>query len=309
MARCTVERLMRELGLRGVTRGKPRRTTVADTTAERPLDLVERRFSAAAPNRLWVADITYVRTWSGFVYAAFVTDAHSRRIVGWHASTSLRSDLAVNALEQAVWERNRTGASLDGLIHHSDRGTQYLSIRYSERLAANDIVASVGSRGDSYDNALTETTIGLYKAELVRRRGPWRGLHDLELATLEWVHWFNHRRIHHHNPGRVPRQRPKTSTTVNSTHPTGLRLTTNSLRETRGGSACVKPGEVQTTRLNGHGGLGWVSRRLGFVLGGLCVGAGSRRSVAGRRLWREWVRPGPLQTCSPSGRARRVSVR
>ena len=154
VARCTVERLMRDLGLRGVTRGKPRRTTVADTTAERPRDLVERRFSAAAPNRLWVADITYVRTWSGFVYAAFVTDAHSRRIVGWQASRSLRSDLAVDALEQAIWERNRAGVSLDGLVHHSDRGTQYLSIRYSERLAANDIVASVGSRGDSYDNAL-----------------------------------------------------------------------------------------------------------------------------------------------------------
>ena len=204
VARCTVERLMRDLGLRGVTRGKPRRTTVADTTAERPRDLVERRFSAAAPNRLWVADITYVRTWSGFVYAAFVTDAYSRRIVGWQASRSLRSDLAIDALEQALWERNRAGVSLDGLVHHSDRGGQYLSIRYTERLAANDIVASVGSRGDSYDNALAETTIGLYKTELVRHRGPWRGLEHLELATLEWVHWFNNRRIHHHNPGRIP---------------------------------------------------------------------------------------------------------
>ena len=204
VARCTVERLMRDLGLRGVMRGKPRRTTVADTAAERPRDLVERRFSAPAPNRLWVADLTYVRTWSGFVYVAFVTDAYSRRIVGWQASRSLRSDLAINALEQAVWERNRTGASLHGLIHHSDRGGQYLSIRYTERLAANDIVASVGSRGDSYDNALAEATIGLYKTELVRHRGPWRGLDDLELATLEWVDWFNRRRIHHHNAGRVP---------------------------------------------------------------------------------------------------------
>ena len=165
---------------------------------------MERRFSAPAPNRLWVADLTYVRTWSGFVYVAFVTDAHSRRIVGWHASRSLRSDLAINALEQAVWERNRAGAGLDGLIHHSDRGAQYLSIRYTERLAANDIVASVGSRGDSYDNALAEATIGLYKTELVRHRGPWRGLHELELATLVWVDWFNNRRIHHHNAGRVP---------------------------------------------------------------------------------------------------------
>ena len=204
VARCTVERLMRDLGLRGVTRGKPKRTTVADPAAERPRDLVERRFSASAPNRLWVADLTYVRTWSGFVYVAFVTDAHSRRIVGWHASTSLRSDLAINALEQALWERSRAGAGLHGLIHHSDRGVQYLSIRYSERLAANDIVASVGSRGDSYDNALAESTIGLYKTELVRHRGPWRGLHDLELATLEWVDWFNCRRIHHHNGGLPP---------------------------------------------------------------------------------------------------------
>lgn len=204
VARCTVERLMRDLGLRGVVRGKPRRTTIPDTASERPRDLVERRFSAPAPNRLWVADLTYVRTWSGFVYAAFVTDAHSRRIVGWQASTSLRSDLAIDALEQALWERNRAGIGLDGLIHHSDRGAQYLSIRYTERLAANDIVSSVGSRGDSYDNALAEATIGLYKTELVRHRGPWRGLDDLELATLEWVHWFNTRRIHHHNPGRLP---------------------------------------------------------------------------------------------------------
>jgi len=204
VARCTVERLMRDLGLRGVTRGKPRRTTVAGTAAERPRDLVERRFTAPAPNRLWVADITYVRTWSGFVYVAFVTDAYSRRIVGWQASRSLRSDLALHALEQAIWERDRAGRSVAGVIHHSDRGGQYLSIRYSERLAANAAVASVGSRGDSYDNALAETIIGLYKTELVRHRGPWRGLDDLELATLEWVDWFNNRRLHHHNPGRIP---------------------------------------------------------------------------------------------------------
>ena len=160
VARCTVERLMRDLGLRGVVRGKPRRTTVADTAAERPRDLVERRFSVPAPNRLWVADLTYVRTWSGFVYVAFVTDAYSRRIVGWQASRSLRSDLALHALEQAIWERDRVGRSVAGVIHHSDRGGQYLSIRYSERLAANAVVASVGSRGDSYDNALAETIIG-----------------------------------------------------------------------------------------------------------------------------------------------------
>ena len=172
VARCTVERLMRYLGLRGVTRGRPRRTTVADGAAERPRDLVGRRFSAAAPNRLWAADITYVRTWSGFAYAAFVTDAHSRPIVGWQASRSLLSDLAANALEQAIWEPNRAGADLRGLIHHCDRGTQYLPIRYTERLAANGVVASVGSRGDSYDNALAESIIGLYKTELVRNRSP-----------------------------------------------------------------------------------------------------------------------------------------
>ena len=203
VARCTVERLMRDLGLSGAVRGRPKRTTVADDSAARPRDLVERRFSAPAPNRLWVADLTYVRTWSGFVYASFVTDAHSRRIVGWHASRSLRSDLALHALEQAIWERNRSGADLGGLVHHSDRGTQYVSIRYTERLAANDIVASVGSRGDSYDNALAETIIGLYKTELVRNKGPWRGLDDLELATLEWVDWFNCRRLLH-SIGRIP---------------------------------------------------------------------------------------------------------
>ncbi len=203
VARCTVERLMRDLGISGAVRGKPRRTTVADTAAERPRDLVERRFSAPAPNRLWVADITYVRTWSGFCYVSLVADAYSRRIVGWHASRSLRSDLAINALEQAIWQRNRTGADLGGLVHHSDRGGQYLSIRYTERLAANDIVASVGSRGDSYDNALAESIIGLYKTELVRNKGPWKGLEDLELATLEWVDWFNHRRLFW-ELGRIP---------------------------------------------------------------------------------------------------------
>jgi putative transposase len=203
VARCTVERLMRELGLRGVVRGKPRRTTVADDTSERPRDLVERNFKPSAPNRLWVADLTYVRTWSGFVYVAFVTDAYSRRIVGWQASRSLKTDLALHALEQAIWDRNRAGSALDQLVHHSDRGVQYLSVRYTERLAENGVVNSVGSRGDSYDNALAETMIGLYKTELVRNKGPWRGLDDLELATLEWVDWFNHRRLFH-ELGRIP---------------------------------------------------------------------------------------------------------
>ena len=204
VARCTVERLMGELGIRGAVRGKPRRTTIAaEDPAVRPADLVDRQFTVAGPNRLWVADITYVRTWSGFVYVSFVTDAYSRRIVGWHASRSLKTDLTLDALEQAIWERNRADEPLDGLVHHSDRGTQYLSIRYTERLAEAGVAASVGSRGDSYDNALAETIIGLYKTELVRNRGPWRGLDDLELATLEWVDWFNHRRIFH-ELGRIP---------------------------------------------------------------------------------------------------------
>jgi len=203
VARCTVERLMRDLGLRGAVRGKPVRTTFADDTADRPRDLVDRKFTAAGPNRLWVADLTYVRTWSGFVYVAFITDVFSRRIVGWQASRSLKTDLALDALEQAIWSRQRNGANLDQLIHHSDRGVQYLSIRYTERLAENGVVNSVGSRGDSYDNALAETINGLYKTELVRNKGPWRGLDDLELATLEWVDWFNHRRIFH-DLGRIP---------------------------------------------------------------------------------------------------------
>ena len=203
VARCTVERLMRDLGLQGAVRGRPKRTTITDESGGRPADLVDRDFTAIAPNHLWVADLTYVRTWSGFTYVAFVTDAFSRRIVGWQASRSLRTDLALHALEQAIWERNRAGHSVDGLIHHSDRGMQYLSIRYTERLAQNGAVSSVGSRGDSYDNALAESIIGLYKTELVRNRGPWKGLDDLELATLEWVDWFNHRRLFH-ELGRIP---------------------------------------------------------------------------------------------------------
>ncbi len=171
--------------------------------AARPRDLVDRKFAASAPNRLWVADITYVRTWSGFVYVAFITDVYSRMIVGWQASTSLRSDLALDALEQAIWARSQAGQKLDELVHHSDRGVQYLSIRYTERLAETAAVNSVGSKGDTYDNALAETMNGLYKTELVRNRGPWRGLEDLEYATLEWVDWFNNRRLfeaHGHIP-------------------------------------------------------------------------------------------------------------
>lgn len=191
-ARCTVERLMKQVGLAGAVRGKPKRTTVADETAIRPADLVQRHFDAPSPNRLWVADLTYVRTWSGFVYVAFITDVYSRAIVGWQVSRSLRSDLALDALEQALWSRQ---GPLDGLVHHSDRGSQYLSVRYTERLAEVGVVTSVGSRGDSYDNALAESVNGLYKTELVRRQGPWRGLEDLEFATLRWVDWYNQRRL------------------------------------------------------------------------------------------------------------------
>jgi putative transposase len=190
-ARCTVERLMGELHLEGVRRGKPHKTTTPDAAA-RPADLVERDFSAQRPNQLWVADLTYVATWSGFVYVAFVIDAFSRFIVGWQASRSLPTDLALDALEMAIWRRR---GGLDGLVHHSDRGSQYLAIRYTERLAEAGAVTSVGSRGDSYDNALAETIIGLYKTELIRRRSPWRGIDDVEYATLEWVDWFNHRRL------------------------------------------------------------------------------------------------------------------
>ena len=192
VARCTVERLMGELGLEGARRGKPHKTTTPNAAAARPADLVERDFSATRPNQLWVADLTYVATWSGFVYVAFVVDAFSRFLVGWQASRSLRTNLALDALEMAIWRRQ---AQLDGLVHHSDRGSQYLAIRYTERLAEAGAVTSVGSRGDSFDNALAETIIGLYKTELVRRRGPWKGLDEVEYATLEWVDWFNHRRL------------------------------------------------------------------------------------------------------------------
>jgi putative transposase len=197
VARCTVERLMRELGLSGAVRGRRTRTTIpAEMAADRPLDLVERAFRAEEPNRLWVSDLTYVATWRGFVYVAFVIDVFSRRIVGWRVSNSLKSDLALDALEQALWEREQRDLERSGrLVHHSDRGAQYLSIRYTERLAEAGIEPSVGSRGDSYDNALAETVIGLYKAELIYKRGPWRGLEDVEIATLEWVWWFNHHRL------------------------------------------------------------------------------------------------------------------
>jgi len=192
VARCTVARLMRRMGLQGAVRGgKTWKTTMPDEAADRPSDLVERDFTATRPNELWVADITYIATWAGVVYAAFVIDVFSRRIVGWRVSRSLRTDLALDALEQAIWARPIQG----GLVHHSDRGSQYLSIRYTERLAEAGIDNSVGSVGDSYDNALAETIIGLYKTEVIRRLKPWRNIDEVELSTLEWVDWFNNKRL------------------------------------------------------------------------------------------------------------------
>jgi len=191
VARCTVQRLMRDLGLAGAVRGRRPRTTIPPEAAERPVDLVQREFTAAAPNQLWVADITFVATWAGFAYVAFVIDVFSRFIVGWRVASALDTSLPLDALEQAIHARGRH----DGLVHHSDRGSQYLSIRYTERLAAAGIQGSVGTVGDSYDNALAETINGLYKAELIRKQGPWKGVEAVELATLEWVHWFNNYRL------------------------------------------------------------------------------------------------------------------
>ena len=191
VARCTVERLMRAMGLTGVVRGRKCRTTIADEHENRLLDRVNRQFQASRPNELWVADFTFVATWAGFVYTAFVIDVFSRRIIGWRVARSMSAELVLDALEQAIWAR----AGVQGVVHHSDRGSQYLSIRYSERLAEVGAQPSVGSVGDSYDNALAETIIGLYKTEVIHRRGPWRHMDAVEYATLEWVDWFNHRRL------------------------------------------------------------------------------------------------------------------
>ena len=191
VARCTVERLMRRLGLQGVVRGGKRRTTISADGADRPADLVKRQFIATRPNQLWVADFTYVATWAGFVYVAFVIDVFSRRIIGWRVARSMQTDLVLDALEQALWARSEA----KGVVHHSDRGSQYLSIRYSERLAEAGVEPSVGSKGDSYDNALAESIIGLFKSEVIHRRGPWRQLDEVEYATLVWVDWFNRRRL------------------------------------------------------------------------------------------------------------------
>ena len=193
VARCTVQRLMRRLGLRGVIRGKTVRTTISDPKALCPLDRVQRQFTADRPNKLWVSDFTYVSTWQGFVYVAFVIDVFARRIVGWRASSSARTDFVLDALEQALYARRPVGP--DRLVHHSDRGVQYVSIRYTERLAEAGLEPSVGSVGDSYDNALAETINGLYKAEVIHRRPSWRTREEVEWATLNWVDWFNNRRL------------------------------------------------------------------------------------------------------------------
>jgi len=191
VAKCTVARLMHTMGLQGVVRGKTKRTTIFSDRDSRPLDLVQRKFGADRPNQLWVADFTYVATWSGFVYVAFVIDVFARMIVGWRVATSMNTDLTLDALEQALWARKVKG----NLIHHSDKGSQYLAIRYSERLIEAGVEPSVGSTGDAYDNAVAETINGLFKTEVIRRRGPWKGLDDVEYATLEWVQWFNNHRL------------------------------------------------------------------------------------------------------------------
>jgi putative transposase len=196
VARCTVERLMGELGLVGARRGRRVRTTVPDAAAARPQDLVERNFDPPAPNRTWVADFTYVPTWAGMVYVAFVLDAYSRRILGWRAAMSMKTALVLDAVEQAIWARRRDGiADLAGLVHHNDAGSQYTSIAFTERLAEAGIDPSVGSVGDAFDNALAESVIGLFKTELIKPRGPWRTVEQVEIATLEYVDWFNHRRL------------------------------------------------------------------------------------------------------------------
>ena len=192
VARCTVARLMRKMALQGVIRGRRVRTTVSDKAAPCPLDRVNRRFRAPRPNMLWVSDFTYVATWTGFVYVAFVIDAYARRIVGWRVSRSAHAGFVLDALEQALHDRKPVSGAL---VHHSDRGVQYVSIKYTERLVEAGLVPSVGSVGDSYDNALAETINGLYKTEVIRRRGPWRSLDDVEYATLVWVDWFNNRRL------------------------------------------------------------------------------------------------------------------
>ena len=236
IARCAVERLMCELGLAGVIRGKPVRTTISNKADPCPLDHVNRQFHAPAPNRLWVSDFTYVATWAGFVYVAFVIDVYTRYIVGWRVSRTAHAAFVLDALEQAIYERRPVHCG--GLIHHSDRGSQYVSIKYTERLAEAGIEPSVGSVGDSYDNALAETINGLYKAEVIHRRGPWRSFEAVEYATLEWVDWFNNRRLL--EPiGNIPPPKPNSVITPS--------WTSYPWRHSLNKMASGKPGAVQSS--------------------------------------------------------------
>ena len=228
VARCTVERLMREAGLAGVVRGARTRTTRPDAAAPRPQDLVERNFAAQRPNQLWVVDFTYVATWSGFVYVALCIDVFSRMITGWRASRSMSTDLVLDALEMGIWARARQGHDLQGLVHHSDAGSQYTSIRYTERLAEAGATPSIGSVGDSYDNAMAESIIGLYKTELIRRKGPWKSLDDVEIATLEWVDWFNNRRLFD-AIGSIPPAEAETNHFLTNAAPETLQMSEPSL--------------------------------------------------------------------------------
>jgi putative transposase len=211
VARCTVERLMAEMGIHGVTRGKTVRTTVADEKAARPADRVQRNFAASAPNRLWVADFTYVAAWTGTVYVAFVIDVFSRRIVGWRAATQMTTPLVLDALEMALWTRRKEGITdLSGLVHHTDAGSQYTSIAFTQRLIDEGVDASVGSVGDAYDNALAESHMGLYKSELIHHYGPWKDREQVEIQTLDWVHWFNTARPHESIQDLTPVQAEQT---------------------------------------------------------------------------------------------------
>jgi putative transposase len=236
VARCTVARLMGELGLQGVIRGKPVRTTISDKASPCPLDHVNRQFHAPAPDRLWLSDFTYVATWAGFVYVAFVIDAYARRIVGWRVSRTAHASFVLDALEQALHERRPQHRG--GLVHHSDRGSQYVSIKYTERLAEAGIEPSVGSVGDSYDNALAETINGLYKAEVIHRRGPWRSYEAVEYATLEWVDWFNNRRLLEPIGNIPPPSKPRPPTMPRSRRPLWRRDSNH--------QASGKPGAVHT---------------------------------------------------------------
>ncbi len=228
VARCTVQRLMRAAGLRGISRARGPRTTIPGTGPDTRPDLVNRSFTATGPNQLWVADITYCRTFTGWVYAAFVTDVFARRVVGWQLSKSLRTDLALDALEMGLWTRRHAGHDVTGLTHHSDKGVQYVAVRYTQRLAQAGAVASVGSTGDSYDNALAEAFNSLFKAELVRNKGPWKNIDDLEIAVAEYIDWFNHRRLHG-EIGLIPPAEYETNYYRHHTAPTTVGASVESL--------------------------------------------------------------------------------